>query len=99
MTFTTKGFVRFSAGTAVDRVAFSVSDTRRRIGAEEMRLIQQPFAQVHGATNRSHSGFGLGLPQARRLLHVPRSGLVSSTDENQGVTASSLANVPPAVTA
>ena len=56
-----------------------VSDTGIGIAEADLARVMRPFVQVESATSRKHSGTGLGLPLARRLVELHGGSLTLSS--------------------
>jgi signal transduction histidine kinase/CheY-like chemotaxis protein len=82
--FTPAGEVRLTAAVEPDGfVALTVSDTGIGIPADEQERVFEEFHQVRNNLQASVTGTGLGLPYARRLVHILGGtiDLVSVPDE------------------
>jgi signal transduction histidine kinase len=51
-------------------IVFKVTDTGIGIAAENIERVLRPFEQVETSYSRRHSGSGLGLPYAKRLVEL-----------------------------
>jgi signal transduction histidine kinase len=75
--------VRESAGSAL----IQVSDTGIGIRPDFLPFVFDRFRQAEGASNRSHSGLGLGLSIVRHIVELHGGTVaVDSTGEEQGAT-------------
>jgi signal transduction histidine kinase len=82
--FTERGAVRMWAEQLDDRWRISVSDTGIGIPAELQERIFEEFYQVPGPARAA--GTGLGLPYARRLVHLLGGALELTSVPGQGST-------------
>jgi len=64
------GTIRVSVQFHTGAVAVSVTDTGIGIPAEELERIFEAFHQVEPHLTRHHSGLGLGLPIAKRIVEL-----------------------------
>jgi signal transduction histidine kinase len=78
--FTDTGTVQVEIARKDSGVEFRVADTGIGISAEMQEAIFEPFRQIDGSITRRHSGVGLGLYIARRLLELV-SGRISVDSE------------------
>ena len=70
--FTASGRVNLSVrevGTSC-ALEFAVSDTGAGLTPEQVKTIEQPFAQVDGASTRQGTGIGMGLTMVKQLLQL-----------------------------
>jgi signal transduction histidine kinase len=69
--FTKKGAITLSASKGSDsEILFKIIDTGIGIPKEHHAKIFEPFIQVDGGLTREHSGVGLGLAIAKRLIEM-----------------------------
>lgn len=73
-------FVRLS--TAGDDIKVEVIDNGPGITPDEQAAIFQPF--YRGGESKQHSGFGLGLPLAMRIVKLHRGTITVSSDPGAG---------------
>jgi len=85
--FTTRGTVEIGMHAAGGRLFCTVSDTGIGMTREQVSWIMEPFAQVDGGMSRHNTGFGLGLPLARRLVESLGGRLHISSAPDTGTTA------------
>ena len=64
------GEVRLRGRTAGDGVRIEVADTGIGMAADDIPTALSPFGQIDTALNRRHTGTGLGLPLAKRLVEA-----------------------------
>ncbi len=83
--FTDRGEITLRVGAAGDMLRFAVTDTGIGIAAEKLRLLFQPFTQVHRAARR-FAGTGLGLDISRRLARVLGGDITVESREGSGST-------------
>lgn len=69
-------------------LCFEVSDTGIGLKAEELQLLQIPFAQVDGSLARTNDGIGIGLPLTRRLLNLIGAELEIKSLPGEGTSIS-----------
>lgn len=72
---------------AADKLLITVSDTGIGIRAEHLPHIFDPFSQADTSTTRRHSGIGISLALARRLVELQGGAIrASSAGEGMGAT-------------
>ncbi|MEQ8816131.1 MAG: HAMP domain-containing sensor histidine kinase [Thalassobaculum sp.] len=64
------GRVSIGATGHGDAVAFEVTDTGTGMTPDQVVVAMQPFRSIDGSMTRRHSGIGLGLPLAERLVRL-----------------------------
>lgn len=79
------GAIRVSAEPYETSVHIAVADTGIGIAAEDVATVMTPFGQVSSAY-RSHDGFGLGLPMARKLAEALGGSLILDSTLGEGTT-------------
>jgi signal transduction histidine kinase len=86
--FTPSGEVRVTASYDQDAgtVSMSVTDTGIGIPADEHERIFEEFHQVRNGLRLNVAGTGLGLPYARRLVHLLGGALSLTSTPGQGST-------------
>ncbi len=84
--FTKQGRVTVRLRAAGEFLRCEIEDTGSGLDAAQLEWIAQPFAQVDGGLTRRGSGFGLGLPLARRLTQSLGGELTLTSAPNQGTT-------------
>jgi signal transduction histidine kinase len=67
-------------------IAFKVTDTGIGIAAENIDRVLRPFEQVETSYSRRHSGSGLGLPYAKRLVELHAGTLRIESELGKGTT-------------
>jgi signal transduction histidine kinase len=83
------GQIRLSVDNLGTHVLFNVADSGIGLTAEDMQHVGQPFWRgEHHRLVRQHSGTGLTLFLARRLLALQRGELIFSGEPNLGSTFS-----------
>ncbi|MBO1320962.1 diguanylate cyclase [Acanthopleuribacter pedis] len=82
--FTERGVVKVSARHEEDMVLIRVDDTGVGIPAKDYERVFHSFEQLDGATNRGHSGAGLGLAVTRRLVQLHGGGINVVPKEGPG---------------
>jgi signal transduction histidine kinase len=82
--FTPAGEVRLDAALDDGEVVLTVSDTGIGIPEAELERIFEEFHQVRGPLQASLTGTGLGLPYARRLVHILGGSISLTSTEGQG---------------
>ena len=87
--FTTDGesIALFSKTIGGNRCIVCVSDTGIGMDAEEIEIVQRPFAQAENQFNRDRSGVGLGLPIAKSLVELQQGRLHISSEKGVGTNA------------
>jgi len=63
---------------------YRVSDHGPGIAPEHQRLLFRPFVQADNSLTRSHSGTGLGLSMARRIMELHGGGVILETVPGEG---------------
>ena len=93
--FTDQGLVtlRVSAGSAPERVRFSVQDTGAGMADEDLVRIFQPFQQAQAG--QLADGVGLGLTIAREIAVAMGGDVTAHSQRGQGSTFSFEARLPP----
>ena len=77
--------VEITAGkSAGSMVTISIRDYGVGMKTEEARLAVVPFYQANDTRTRKHSGVGLGLPIAKRLIELHKGALSIDTDLDVG---------------
>lgn len=61
-------------------IQVAVTDTGIGISPDNLQLLFQPFSQADTSLNRKHSGIGLGLASARRIVEL-HGGKIEATSE------------------
>jgi signal transduction histidine kinase len=61
-------------------IRIAITDTGIGISPENLHLLFQPFSQADTSLNRKHSGIGLGLASARRIVEL-HGGKIEATSE------------------
>ena len=61
-------------------IRIAVTDTGIGISPDNLQLLFQPFSQADTSLNRKHSGIGLGLASARRIVEL-HGGKIEATSE------------------
>ncbi len=84
--FTEQGEVRVTCGRHDDVVRIEVADTGIGIEADRLEQIFDPFQQVDGRLAREHTGTGLGLAVARRLVELHGGTLTVRSTPGTGST-------------
>jgi signal transduction histidine kinase len=85
--FTPAGEVRLAARyDGGDRIDLVVSDTGIGIPAEQQRHVFEEFYQIRGQAQAGVTGTGLGLPYARRLVHLLGGELYLTSEVGVGST-------------
>lgn len=86
--FTEKGhvYVNVSLQEVDDKayIRFDVEDTGIGIPSEKQGLIFEEFAQADGSNTRRYSGTGLGLPIAKKLVHLIGGELTVRSEVGEG---------------
>jgi PAS domain S-box-containing protein len=81
---------------AVNRLAFSVSDTGIGVPREKHALIFEDFAQADTSTTRTHGGTGLGLAISKQLVALMGGNLTVESEPGIGSTFRFALNLPMA---
>jgi len=84
--FTDHGGVRVTLNHEDDRVICAVSDTGRGIPSDRIEEVFDPFKQVDSTLNRKHTGTGLGLPIAKRLVELHGGNIRVRSQVGRGTT-------------
>jgi two-component system, cell cycle sensor histidine kinase PleC len=79
------GAIRISAVPSETILRIAVADTGIGIAAADLDKVMTPFGQV-GSAYRSHEGFGLGLPMARKLAEALGGSLILDSTPGEGTT-------------
>lgn len=84
--FTDHGGIRVSLSRENGSLVCAVSDTGRGIPSDRLEEVFDPFKQVDPALNRKHSGTGLGLPIAKRLVELHGGTIRVRSQVGRGTT-------------
>ena len=68
----------------IDAYTFLVKDNGPGIPSDHQELIFEPFSQLDGGLNRSHSGTGLGLSLVKQFATALGGQVELHSDEGQG---------------
>jgi signal transduction histidine kinase len=85
--FTERGHVRLSAVQEAEAVRITVADTGSGIAPAELERVFEEFYQVGMPVAGASKGTGLGLPYARRLVHILGGTLTLTSEPRVGTTA------------
>ena len=80
------GRVSIGATGHDDVVVFQVSDTGIGMTLDQVFVAMQPFRMIDGSMTRRHSGIGLGLPLAERLVRLHGGELRIDSRPGSGTT-------------
>ena len=82
------GHIRISAKRSKDGgVELRVSDNGIGIGADDIKHVQEPFAQVASAMTREHQGSGLGLAIVRSIVLLHDGQFELQSEPGRGTVA------------
>jgi len=84
------GRVSIGATRHDDSVAFQVSDTGIGMTLDQVVVAMQPFRMNDGSMTRRHSGIGLGLPLAERLVRLHGGELRIDSRPGCGTTVTAI---------
>jgi signal transduction histidine kinase len=91
------GRIRLRVSREGSQVAIAVADTGIGIAPEQLPHIFELFTQVHGGSERSHGGLGIGLALVRRLTEM-HGGTVTAHSDGPGLGTEMTVRLPALVT-
>jgi signal transduction histidine kinase len=80
-----EGVVKFSVDRRTDGgIELTVRDNGIGISKHDLATVLEPYGQVKNTTMANHTGTGLGLPLAKRLMEAHGGGLTLTSRPGQG---------------
>src|SRR5206468_1280239 len=85
-----------TAGLEENQAVVRVRDSGEGIPAEMLNSIFEPFVQLHGGSERTQGGLGIGLTLVRRLIEL-HGGNICANSQGRGEGSEFVVRVPAVV--